>query len=245
MAYFARRLQYGAEDEEAGAHFIALLEIVKKKGERPAMFVLYRHIMQYKYPKENRSEMIKLSAKTAEEAVKRFWPSGIKGTGKEFPGYRSKRWKKTTLWLYRVAVGGGYEYFASGTWVKVGTPSPRSGRRKKRPLQFGNLSHIHLMRQKWLEELKNRQSELTTELSCFESYADGDLDDDDLVPEEKGVEYGEVFREIERIAEEIEEAEDVVKATEREMRYKVHKMFPKPAGRTPKRFRRTVPTCWW
>ena len=244
MAYFARRLRYGAEDGEAGAHFIALLEMVKRKSGRPVMFVLYRHIMQYHYPEENRSEIIRLSAKTAEEAIKRFWPSGVEGTGKEFPGYRSKRWEKTTLWLYRVAVGGGYERFASGTWVKVGRPAPWSKRRRKQLLQFGNISHILLKHQRLLGELEEEKSELTSKPAVSQVTIEEELEDDAFVPEEYGKEYVEVFREIQRVEEEIERTVDILEATKREMRYKVRKMFPKPAGQTPKRLRRTVPTCW-
>lgn len=130
MTYFARKLEYGAHDDEAGAQFMALLEIAKKKGGRPIEFVLYQRIMQYYYPSENVTRMIRFTATTAEEAIKRFWPWN-EGTGKEFPGWESDRWEKTTPWLYPVAVGGSYEGVRPGDWVRVGVPAPWRNRHRK------------------------------------------------------------------------------------------------------------------
>lgn len=130
MAYFARKLRYGAHDGDSGAQFMALVEITKKKGGKAVEFVLYQKIIQYFHPAENITRMIRLSATTAEEAVSRFWPWD-EGTGKEFPGWKSSQWEKTTRWLYSVAVGGGYEQFPLGAWVKTTTPNPWTNRRRK------------------------------------------------------------------------------------------------------------------
>jgi hypothetical protein len=239
MAYFARKLSYGAHDGEASASYMALLELAKKKGGKPVGFVLYRRIMQYFEPKENRNEMIRLKAETAGEAIKRFWPS--EDTGEEFPGHKSNCWEKTTLWLDCVAVGGGYELFHPGTWVRVGTPSLWSKRRKKKPLQFGNLAHILLVHEAQLRGLENEKSDLEFGLesgsSDFEEYDDDN--DCNYIPERNQVAY-DLFRE--KIQEKISEVETeissltvAVKSTRAEMRYKVRRMFPKPIGRIPRR----------
>lgn len=243
MAYFARKLRYGAHDGDAGASYIALLELAKKKGGRPVEFILYRRIMQRYYPNENRNEMIRLKAETAEEAIRRFWPSD-EGTGEEFPGNRSDRWKKTTLWLDCVAVGGGYEQFRSGTWVRVGKPSPWSQRRRKRPLQFGNPAHILLVHEARLRELEHEKSDLEFELesrsSDFEEY---DNDNDcNYIPERNRTAYdffrGKIREKIGEIETEISSAITTVKSTKAEMRYRVRQMFPEPAGKTPRRVSR-------
>src|SRR3989344_3776840 len=109
MAYFARKLRYGAHDGEAGASYMALIELAKRKGGVPVGFLLYRQIMQYNYPAENKVEMIRLDVKCAEEAIRRFWPLSKSGAGKEFPGHARPRWEKTTPWLVIVAAGGGHE----------------------------------------------------------------------------------------------------------------------------------------
>lgn len=244
MAYFARKLRYGAHDGEAGASYFALLELAKKKGGRPVYFVLYRRVMQFNYPEENQTEMIRIKAKTAEEAVNRFWPSDTEGTGKEFPGLRSKRWKKTTLWLDCVAAGGAYEGFEynhdhrgirPGRWARVGTPSPWIKRRKKRKsLQFGNIGHILLAKQAQLRGLEDEESNLNSDLSCLETGYDEE-NDCNYVPEENEVQYAHILEEIEKVREEIDFARMAVEVTKAEMRFKVRRTFPQPIGKTPKR----------
>lgn len=231
---FARRLDYGAHDGEAGASFIALIELAGKKGGKPTGFVLYRRVVQYDYPTESETKMIRLKVATAKEAVKRY---GL--GGKEFPGHWDKAWETTTFWLYPVAVGGGYEQFPTGTWVKVGRPARRKWRHKKRRLQFGNLGHILLARQTTLRGLENEKLKLELERSFLEEVSPGEVDET-RIPEANKTSYDALSRELEGIEAEIEFAEAVVARTKAEMRYKVRKMFPKPAGKVPKRLAREL-----
>lgn len=247
MAYFARKLQYGAHDGDAGAHYFALLELARRKGGRPIGFVLYRRIMQDNFPAENLAEMIRLSADTAEEAVKRFWPSDAEGMGNEFPGHRSNRWKKTTLWLSLVAAGGGYERFGykndregirPGNWARVGTPAPWAKRRKrKKPLQIGNLGHILLAHQAQLHVLLEEWSVLMRKLSGLEM-CDRDDDGNFFVPKEDEAEFNEISAEIEKLDGEIDSVRADIARTKAEMQYMIRKIFPKPMGLIPKRILR-------
>ncbi len=244
MAYFARKLQYGAHDGEESASYMALLELAKKKGGRSIGFVLYRRVIQYRFPNEDRTEMVRLNAETVEEAIKRFWPLG-EGIGKEFPGERSDRWEKTTLWIDRVAVGGSYEQFRPGTWVRVGTPVSWLRRRgKKRSLRFGNLGHILLSHQLQLRALKEEKARIEYEFMCSLSNLEGyDIEECcNYVPKENEAAYARtqaVSQEnIRRITEEIDSVLSVIDITEAEMRYQAYRMFPKPMGRTPRRLSR-------
>jgi hypothetical protein len=245
MAYFARKLRYGAHDGDAGAHYFALLELARKKGGRPIGFVLYRRIM---YPDKNRAEMVRLSAKTAEEAVRRFWPSDERGAGKEFPDHRSDTWQKTTLWLSHVATGGGHERFGYkndrggimlGNWARVGTPAPwRAARRKrKKPLQIGNLGHLILVYQVQLHVLLEEWSVLMRKLSGLEM-RDRDDDGNFFVPKEDEAEFDEISTEIGKLDDELDSVRADIARIEAEMRYKVRQMFPEPAGIVPKKILR-------
>lgn len=218
MAYFARKLRYAAYDGDAGGGFMALIELAKKKGGRPVEFVLYRWAQ---YPNNERSEMIRLSAATAEEAIKRFWFLD-EGTGKEFPGHESDRWKKTSFWLYSVAVGGSYERVSSGTWVRVGMPAPWKKRRKKRPLQlqFGNSAHILLVHYARLRGLEHEKLALEFDLIG--------------IPGNETA-YAQVQEQVEEIKEEIVSILATINSTKAEMRYRVYQMFPEIAGITPRR----------
>ncbi|MHB8709956.1 MAG: hypothetical protein ACYC6X_00120 [Minisyncoccota bacterium] len=205
MAYFARKLRYAAYNEDVGSDFIALVELAKKKGGRPVEFVLYR---ASEGRKGNRKEMIRLSAETAEDAIKRFWPLD-EGTGEEFPGHDSNQWKKTSFWLYLVATV--YERLLPGTWARVGMP--RSWRtRKKKPLQFGNLAHILLVHQARLRGLLHEKLKL-----------------------ENGATYAEIQEKIAEVEEEISFILATIKSTKAEMRYRVYQMFPEIAGKIPRR----------
>lgn len=220
---FARKLRYGAHDGEAGAHFAALLEIARRKGGKPVGFVLYRYIRQYFCPEENRSEMIHIEAQTAEEAVKRFWPPPTKG------------WEKTTLWLYAVSVGGGYEIFPGGTWVKIGRPAFRAKRRRKKPLRFGNVSHIHHIHAERLCNLQRELQKLSRE------------DAEDIPSIELVVGAREAFFftaqgaserravAIAALTEQVAVALRAVNNTKAEMQQVVRRKFPEPLGITPKR----------
>ena len=44
-----------------------------------------------------------------------------KRADKLFP-YGNREWGKTTMWLYEVGVGGGYEQHSQNTWVEVEVP---------------------------------------------------------------------------------------------------------------------------
>lgn len=178
MAYFARKLRYGAHDGESGAQFMALIALAKKKGGKPVEFLLYQRIIQFYYPAENLNRMVRLKAVSAEEAIRRFWPWGGE-TGKEFPGWESDQWEKTTLWLYPVAVGGGYEQFASGTWVRATTPNPWSGRRKGARIKACDTAcHLRQLETE-LKYLESQFYEAQSDMSCAE-YNSRNYDDPDF-----------------------------------------------------------------
>lgn len=235
MAYFAKRLEYGAHDGEAGASFMALVEIAKKKGGVPVMFVLYLRIIQYNYPAENETKMLKLTARTAREAVERFWPWGEK-RGTDFPGWKSEEWQKTTSWLYHVAVGGGYERFKQGTWVRVGMPAPWSKRRRRSHLQFGNLGQLLRAKELELENFTRASglSDLEDERSDIEEIYEVGYSCP-FVEEWNVPRHMELSEQIERIQEEIQGIKDDILALKCEMRYKVRKMFPMSIGKMRKR----------
>lgn len=224
---FARKLRYGGHDGDDGGSFMALIEFTKRKGGSPTGFVIYFRVIQYSHPQWNQTKMFRFQASSAEEAVQRFWPwSG--NPGKEFPGFKSEKWEKTTRWLDRIALG--YE----SMWERVGSPSLCSARRKKK-LQFGNISqilHIKKLRLKWLEE-ESGLFELQNELSSLEE-EDAIRCDGTFLPG-IGEERTKVLEEIEKIQTVLNAAKEDILATECEMRYIVRKMFPEPLGKTRKR----------
>lgn len=247
MAYFARKLRYGAHDGDGGAFYFALIELAKKKGGRPVGFVLYRRIIDY-HNRSSQAEMIRLTAGTVEEAIRRFWPSDAKDIGNEFPGHKSDRWERTTFWLNHVAAGGGYERLGYenhyergirlGGWAKVGTPTlrlKRRKRRKKKPLQIGNLAHIILKHQAQLPELSRERSFVQLELDTIMSY---DEDGHIYVAEDDNEKYVLLLETIAEIDERIAFIVAEIYRTKDEMRYVVRKMFPKPMGMIPKRILR-------
>ena len=247
MAYFARKLRYGAHDGEAGANYIALIELAKRKGGTPVGFLLYQRIIQYNYPAESRTEMIRLPTKTAEQAINRFWFSDGKGMGKEFPGFRSKLWQKTTLWIDHVAVGGGYEGYGyrydkegihPGEWVRVGTPAPWSKRRgRKKPLRFGHPAHIILVDQARIRGLESDIDELKYQLNELESYDEDS--GDNYVPDYNQAEYGVIEDKVAALNGEIVSIGAKIEALRGKMRIEVRQMFPKPLGLIPKRVSRS------
>lgn len=250
MARFARKLQYGAHDGDGYGFFFALIELAKKKGGRPTGFVLYRRIVGYNFISDqlrNQAEMIRLDAGTAEEAVRRFWPSDTKGMGSEFPGHKSNRWERTTLWLDSVAAGGAYERFGykydhegirPGRWAKVGMPALRAERRKRRkkkPLQIGNLAHILLKYKARLPELSIERSSVQLELDSIMSCDEyGHI----YVAEDDNEKHALLLETIAEIDERIAFVIADIDRTKNEMRYIVRKMFPQPMGMTPKRILR-------
>lgn len=243
MAYFARKLRYGACDDDGSAFYFALIELARKKGGRAVGFVLYRRTENFLVGglNKNRTEMIRLNAETTEEAIRRFWPSDEEGMGSEFPGHGSNRWERSTLWLNLVATGGGYERFGYkndregirlGNWARVGTPAPWAKRRKrKKPLQIGNLGHILLAHQARLRPLMEERGELQQKLLALKTtgkYGDYVSDDD-------CEEYELVSGEMEKANDEISLIYADIVRTKAEMRYKVRWLFPKPMGLIPKR----------
>ncbi|MBI2410101.1 hypothetical protein HYV30_03635 [Candidatus Kaiserbacteria bacterium] len=225
MALYARKLQYAAGQDEAGASFIALVELARRKCSGATVgYLLYRCILQFFQPKESRVEMIRLDVRTVEEAGKKFQSAC---------GLSKLEWQKTTGWLYPVVVGGGYEQFSLGTWVKVGRPAPRAKRRKKRPLQFGNLGCIVSARQGVLAGLKELQSDIDDACNALEEY---DAESDErYIPPYHQREYEELRTEQELLNDEIARVLASIEALRAQMRAKARKMFPQPAGKTPKR----------
>jgi hypothetical protein len=244
MTYFAQKLRYGAHDGEAGAHYIALLALAKKKGGRPIGFILYRRIMHYTaFSGKSRTDMIRLSAETAQEAISRFWPSDAEGRGKEFPGYHSERWEKTTLWLDPVAAGGWYESFGyrhdgagirPSRWARVAAPAPWSKRRgKKKPLQFGLPAHIILVDRARIRSIEEDIEQLKWQLHALESC---DEDSDwEFIPDYNKAEYERIEDQITSHENEIESIEAKIRALLEGMRLEVRLKFPNPLGMTPKR----------
>lgn len=246
MACFARKLHYGACDGEERASYFALIEFARKKGGKPTGFALYRRTINY-LNTTSQAEMVMLPvAETATEAIERFWPSDAKGTGKEFPGHRSNQWKRTTLWLDFVAAGGGYERFGYewnnkhgrrfGSWAKVGTPalcSERRKRRKKKPLQVGNISHVLLKHKECLNGLLDMRTGLRTKLYSFEEYEEGSACA--YIPKENEEGYALALEALKKMDDEIASVQASISATKDEMRYIVRRMFPEPAGLTPRR----------
>ena len=134
MAYFARKLWYGAHDGDDSHVFAALLELRRRKNGKPIGFMLFEHrVFTSEYlgrePGTSEDRMIRFpQCSDAEEALDHYAP-GRPG----FPGWDSEDWERTTGWAYRVGAGGSYEYHRPGTWVKTTTPNPwRNHRRKSR-----------------------------------------------------------------------------------------------------------------
>lgn len=218
MTHFARKLRYAANDGENGATFAALIELADKKGGTPTGFVLFWRILRSP-PMKCESKMIRLKAKTAEEAVAKFWLSG-----KKFPGWQSDEWEKTTPWLDRVAVGGCYEQFPPLTWVKVGTPNLWGRRRKKRVPQFGDMGYALREHKARLRELQEQKSDLEDELPWDESYHSDDRE-----------KAARIHAKVETVDDEILSVQNDIEAIEAEMRFKVRQKFPNPIGKTPRR----------
>lgn len=239
MTHFARKIRYGASDGDDCSSFTALIEFAEKKGGPPSGFAIYYRVFYHSYPESNRIRMLRIEAKTVEEAQK-FWPWGAsKGAEKKFPGFDSDRWEKTTRWLDRVAVGGSYECFRPGTWVRVGSPSPCS-KRRKRKLRFGNISQILRIRELQLaaleQEYEDKLRGLQEDCSCLEveDFDDG-MYDGMYVLEVNREEHTQINREIEEIQAVFENAKCDILATKEEMRYVVRQKFPEPLGKLRKR----------
>lgn len=231
MTHFARKLRYGAYDGDDCSSFTALIEFALKKGGPPSGFAIYYRIINHLYPDSDKIRMLRIEAKTADEANK-FWPWGwgaYKRTEKKFPGFDSDRWEKTTGWLDRVALG------HEGIWVRVGSPSPCSARRRKK-LQFGNISQILRIRELQLaaleQEYEGKLRGLQEDRSCLEVE---DSDDGVYVLEVNREEHTQINREIAEIQAIFDAAKCDILATRCEMRYMVRQKFPEPLGKLRKR----------
>lgn len=198
MALFARILWRGTLDHGSHIQFIALVELVKKKGGVPIGFVLCRHTMSYEDSGESKNEMIRIKAKLIGKYIKRFWPQGMKEEG-TFLDCESDFWQKTTAWLYAVAVEIWY-VSSQERYVKIG----RSRQRKKKPLRTEEEKKQAVL----VQEARVRESqylcELKNEVSMLRSRLD-DLEDREMIPghvfvkKEHGVEYRFICRKLEKL----------------------------------------------
>ncbi|MEK7568704.1 MAG: hypothetical protein AAB497_01150 [Patescibacteria group bacterium] len=171
MAFYAKKIRYGANDE-VGA-YVALIAVAKKKGGKPIRFVLYRFLS---VGLKGVFESVEFSSSQEKEAMEAFpfGPvvyrpieeelEGLQGLMEEgkLPRTRISQWKMTTDWLSNVAVGG--SRYPRGTWVKL-RKRPytwrKSGPRKKKKLRlkFGSLEHKLLVVREELAYHKGQPSE--------------------------------------------------------------------------------------
>lgn len=156
---FAKKLKYvGSEDG-----FAALIEIARKKGGKPLKYILYR------YNGGNSREMIEFKPEEKKLAEKSFpfgpiiYDEELLKNGLPKHMCRINPWKRTTHWLFDVAVGGGYEVHPHGTWAKVGLPAPRKTSRKGKSLRFGNLGQILAIKKELLKKLEQEEIDLMNE----------------------------------------------------------------------------------
>ncbi|TSC96455.1 MAG: hypothetical protein Athens071426_488 [Parcubacteria group bacterium Athens0714_26] len=164
MSYFARRIDY------AGAEmgFVALIEIAKRKIGKPFKYVVYRGSPVDSVVNSGFFfEMFDCGDITKKEARK-FFPYGH--------GFfdNQRGWVKTTDWLYKIGVGGGYEIHTEGTWVKIRRPYFRKRKKKKLILKFGDINHILLVAEKELGFLRR---ELDKQPIFFSFFSSDDIDE--------------------------------------------------------------------
>lgn len=120
MALFAKKLEYWASMNS----YIAILAIAKKKGGVPISFIVYRYWFC-----DGRAGYQMRSFFTQEEAKKAL--------------FSRLHFAETTAWLNMAGAGGGYEQIPKGIWVRV--PIPRIGgrKRKKKPMQIGEIGTLY------------------------------------------------------------------------------------------------------
>lgn len=184
---FARKIRYvGGE-----FGFVALIRIARKKGGSPIKFVLYRANVNQSYDGYEK-KMIEYGASDEKAAMKDF-PYGpvvyeelteLQNQNQDICWFRQRKdlWKKTTGWLWDVAVGGGYQIHRDGDWVRVG----RSNRRKRKSFRpkFGELAHIYMMHEKILENLQMGLYEIG---SGIDESSSGPISEKGVFEEEKDV----------------------------------------------------------
>lgn len=239
MAYFARKIWYGACDGDDSHVFAAFLELRRRKNGKSVLFLLYEHrVFTSGYlgrkPGTCEDRMIRfLQCASAEEALERFAPGQ-----KEFPGWNCEQWERTTGWAY--GVGGSCEQHHPGRWVRVGMPAPWSKRRKKKkPLQFGLPAHIILVDRARIRSIEEDINQLKLELNELESY--DDESGRNYVSKDVQVEYEFIEHNILVLENEINSIRAKIRALREKMRSEVREMFPKPLGMIPRRVSRPKP----
>lgn len=118
MATYARAIRRTTIRGEGVLRSVALVRLSKEESEDSSgWFVLYRCVERLGFPGKKYFAIIReLDAQTTDEALRRFWPYEGEGQGKEFPPFRSSRWKQTSGWLHSVAVS---DKFVVGSCVQV------------------------------------------------------------------------------------------------------------------------------
>ena len=182
MALFAKKIRYvgSGNDEGCSGGFVALIKLSNKKGGEAVRFILYRYSGD-----KDKADMIEVSFQNEAE--------------KMFPYGKIGLWKPTSMWLFKVAVGGAYAVFGDNVWVKVGKPHPRPKKKKKTRLVFGELSHLYRIwngaKKSFEEKIGSLEFELNvlTDREGFATHGPGlelmekikELKEEARIPEEK------------------------------------------------------------
>lgn len=208
---FARKIRYCAG--EFG--FVALVLIASKKGGSPIKFVLYNANVNQSY-NGYEIRMIEYGANDEKVAMKDFpygpvvyeEPTELQKQNPDIHWSRQRKdfWKETTGWLWDVAVGGGYQVYRDGDWVRVGRPRRWKDRRKNKNkvLKFGELAHIYMMHEKILENLQSELCEIESEI---------DENGFDPILEE------EIFEEKDAVEDKISQVREKLGGLKEEMKY--------------------------
>lgn len=151
MALFAKKLEYWASPNS----YIAILAIAKKKGGVPISFIVYRYWFC-----DGRAGYQMRSFFTQEEAGKAL--------------FSRLYFFETTAWLNRAGAGGGYEQIPKGIWVRVPVPRIGGRKRKKKPMQIGDLGLRYRIAKNEKEMLESELSSVLHEIwSLKENLDDG------------------------------------------------------------------------
>lgn len=222
MSYFARKVKEQRHESETSSTFIALVELTKRKGKL-GTFVLHYQMIQHRSLGESFIKMIRFRAATVAAAIEKFWPSDREGLG-AFPRFDSGEWEKTTNWLAAATIEYSHKQSSSGMYVKVGAPGLWKKRRKKKPFQVGNISHMLVLQQRRLSDLQEEKRRLLRSLDMLKKY---DSVSSSYIPEENKLEQERLSKLIDKVCLDIVSCETSIVVTKAEIRYKVHNMFPK------------------
>ncbi len=231
---FARRIRYAGYDNKTKSGFIALIELVRKKGGNPTWFLLYSYTCTAATPTQASAvtkKMKCLPVKTAEEAIRRFWFQDDKDNVKKFPNHDSKLWEKTTFWLHAVAINS-WRVSSSCSWMRVGTPAMwwKKRRERKQRLKIGNIFHILAQQMQLLRELERKRRELVPELGLYKNWEYGNVT-------YHSAKHRELSERIEALDMEIYAMLAAIEGTREEMRCRTYQMFPgRFAGEIPPEF---------